>query len=113
MNSSTKKAKSIPKEMCLDQTFKLLTEGYLFIPNRILKYRTELFETRLMGKKVVCMSGKRAADLFYNQTLFTRKGVIPKRIQETLFGKKAIQTLVGAAHMHRKLLLSPLRYCLA
>jgi fatty-acid peroxygenase len=57
-----------------------------------------------MGKKVVCMSGKEAAELFYNQSFFTRKGVIPKRIQETLFGKKAIQTLTGAAHMHRKLL---------
>lgn len=107
-STSTKDTKSIPKEMCLDHTFKLLCEGYLFIPNRIRKYKTELFETRLMGKKVVCMSGKKAAELFYDQNLFTRKNVIPKRIQESLFGKNAIQTLVGAAHMHRKLLFMSL-----
>jgi fatty-acid peroxygenase len=50
------------------------------------------------------MSGKKAAEIFYDQNWFTRKGAMPARIQETLFGKKAIQTLDGAAHMHRKLL---------
>lgn len=34
------------------------------------------------------MSGKNAAELFYDNSLFTRKGVMPRRIQETLFGKK-------------------------
>ncbi|MDD3173017.1 MAG: cytochrome P450 [Herbinix sp.] len=94
----------IPTEKCLDSTLNLLTEGYLFIPNRTRKYNSSLFQTRLMGQKTVCMSGKEAAKLFYDQNLFTREGVIPKRIQETLFGKKGIQTLVGAAHMNRKLL---------
>lgn len=95
---------NIPTEQCFDNTIKLLTEGYLYIPNRIRKYNSTMFQSNLMGKKVVCMSGKRAAELFYNQSYFTRKGAIPKRIQESLFGKNAIQTLDGAAHMHRKLL---------
>lgn len=93
---------SIPHDKCLDNTLKLLLEGYLFIPNRHRKYRSDLFKTRLMGQKVICMSGKRAAKLFYDKYRFTRKNVLPKRIQETLFGKKAIQTLVGAAHTNRK-----------
>ena len=92
----------IPQDKCLDNTLKLLMEGYLFIPNRIHKYHSELFQTRLLGQKVICMSGKNAAELFYDNSLFTRKGVMPRRIQETLFGKKGIQTLDGAAHMARK-----------
>lgn len=105
---NVKRSVTIPKVTCLDDTLKLLLEGYLYIPNRIRKYHTELFQTRLLGKKVVCMSGEKASQLFYDQNLFTRKGVVPKRIQETLFGKKGIQTLVGAAHMDRKLMFMSL-----
>jgi fatty-acid peroxygenase len=106
MKSSILKVKSssIPKEKCLDNSIKLLSEAYLFIPSRIRKYNSEIFQTRLMGQKVICMSGKKAATIFYDQNWFTREGAMPRRIQETLFGKNAIQTLDGAAHMHRKLL---------
>jgi fatty-acid peroxygenase len=93
---------AIPKEKCLDSTWKLLTEGYLFIPNRCYKYHSDLFQTRIMGQKVICMTGEKAAKVFYNQYKFTRTGAMPRRIQETLFGKKAIQTLDGAEHVHRK-----------
>lgn len=95
---------SIPKEKCLDSTIKLLLEGYLFIPNRCLKYHSDIFETRLMGQKVICMSGQKSAEQFYNKNLFTRKGVMPTRIKETLFGKNAIQTLEGPAHTNRKIM---------
>lgn len=91
-----------PSELCLDKTLSLLLEGYLFIPNRIRKYNCNLFQTRLLGRRVVCLSGKKAAELFYDQNLFTRHNVIPKRIQETLFGKQSIQTLTGMEHIHRK-----------
>ncbi len=95
---------TIPKVKCLDHTLRLVTEGYLYIPNRTRKYNSDIFQTRLLGQKVICISGKEAASKFYDQNLFTRKGAVPKRIQETLFGKKAIQTMDGAAHMDRKLL---------
>lgn len=93
---------TIPKELCIDQTYRLLQEGYLYIPNRVRKHHTDIFRTRLMGQKVVCLSGKEAASRFYDQNLFTRKGAVPGRIQETLFGKKGIQTMDGAPHMDRK-----------
>lgn len=93
---------SIPKEPCIDQTIQLILEGYLYIPNRMRKYHTDIFQTRLLGQKAVCLSGREAAAKFYDQNLFTRKGAVPKRIQETLFGKKAIQTMDGAPHMDRK-----------
>lgn len=96
------KISGIPHEKCLDSTLKLLMEGYLFIPNRCMKYKSDLFVTRVMGKKAVCMSGEDAAEIFYNNLLFTRKGALPKRIQKTLFGMKAIQTMEGTGHRSRK-----------
>lgn len=100
--------KRIPKEKCLDQTLKLLIEGYLYIPRRCRKYGSDLFQTKLMGKTVICMSGEDSAELFYNNRIFTRKGVMPGRIQKSLFGKKAIQTLDGREHLHRKSLFMSL-----
>ncbi len=101
-------ATTIPTQHCIDDTIKLLCEGYLYIPNRMRKYNTNLFKTRLLCQKVTCISGEQAAKLFYDKNLFTRKGVIPKRIQETLFGKRGIQTLVGAEHLDRKKLFMSL-----
>lgn len=92
----------LPKEMCIDNTMKLLKEGYLFIPNRVQKYHSNIFQTRLLGQKVICMRGEDSAKLFYNDQLFTRKGAAPRRIQQSLFGKKAIQTIDGSKHEHRK-----------
>ncbi len=100
--------KAIPKEKCLDQTIKLLMEGYLYIPSRCSKLHSDIFETRLMGKRVICMSGENAAELFYNKHLFTRTGVMPMRIQKSLFGVKAIQTLEGGEHSNRKSLFMSL-----
>ncbi|MDU6359890.1 MAG: cytochrome P450 [Clostridiales bacterium] len=95
--------KIIPQEKGIDHTLKLLKEGYLFIPNRVKAYQSSIFETRLLGKKVICISGKHAAKLFYNEELFQRKGALPKRIQKTLFGVNAIQTMDDERHRHRRL----------
>lgn len=94
--------KQIPCENCLDHTLMFLREGYLFIPERIKRYRSEVFETRLLGRRVICMSGKEAARLFYNAELFEKRGALPKRVQRTLFGLNGIQTMDGARHMYRK-----------
>ena len=98
----------IPREKGLDQTLALLREGYEFISNRCGLFQSDIFETRLMGEKVICMSGEEAARIFYNPRLFQRKGTAPKRVQKTLFGESAIQTMDGAAHEHRKQLFMSL-----
>lgn len=90
------------KEKSLDSTIALATEGYLFIKNKIDQYQTHVFETRLFGKKVICMSGEEAVKQFYNAELFQRKDAMPKRIQNTLVGEEAIQTLDGEEHIRRK-----------
>ncbi|PZD96993.1 cytochrome P450 [Paenibacillus sambharensis] len=99
---------SIPHEKTLDSSLALLNEGYLFITNRCREFESDLFQTRLLGEKVVCMRGPESAKLFYDPERFQRKGAAPKRIQKTLFGENAVQAMDGKAHQHRKLLFMSL-----
>ncbi|TLS37095.1 cytochrome P450 [Pseudalkalibacillus caeni] len=94
----------VPHDKTLDNTLTLIKEGYPFIKKRVERYQTDLFETRLLGQKVVCMSGEEAAKKFYDRELFKRNGALPKRILKSLFGENAVQTMDGDAHIHRKLL---------
>ncbi|MBT2755384.1 cytochrome P450 [Mesobacillus foraminis] len=98
----------VPYDKSLDNSLALMQEGYQFIGNRVERYQSDLFETRLLGQRVICMKGKKAAELFYDSERFQRNGAAPKRIQKTLFGEKAIQTMDGDAHLHRKLLFMSL-----
>ncbi|WP_175990748.1 cytochrome P450 [Bacillus sp. Marseille-Q1617] len=91
-----------PKEQGLDHTLALLREGYLYIPNRRQGFGSDVFETRLLGKKAICLSGKDAAELFYDNAKFKRKGAAPERAAQTLFGKNGVQSLDGEHHKHRK-----------
>ncbi|WP_164217063.1 cytochrome P450 [Virgibacillus sp. YIM 98842] len=98
-------AKKIPVEKGLDNSLALMKEGFYFIPNRMKKFNTNIFRTRLLGgQKVICISGAGAGEIFYDNTLFKREGVAPNRIKESLFGQGGVQGLDGAAHRHRKAL---------
>lgn len=92
----------IPQEHTLDATLALLREGYTFIQSRCRKYDTDIFQTRLMGEKVVCMLGEDAASVFYDEQKFRRRGAMPKRVQKTLVGEHGVQTLDAIPHEHRK-----------
>lgn len=92
----------IPKDVKIDSSASLMREGYLFIQNRVKQLQSDLFETRVMGKKVICITGAEAAKVFYNTELFQRKGAAPYRIQQSLFGVNAIQTKDDAEHLNRK-----------
>jgi fatty-acid peroxygenase len=96
------------QEKGLDNTLDLLIEGYLFIGNRTSEYKSDVFETHLLGQKVICMTGEESAKLFYDSERFQRKGAAPKRVQKTLIGENAIQTMDGPAHTHRKALFMSL-----
>ncbi|MBB5174610.1 cytochrome P450 [Texcoconibacillus texcoconensis] len=98
----------IPHDKTLDNSVNLLEEGYLFIKNRTERYQSDLFIARVLGKKVICMSGKEAAKMFYDTEKFQRNGAVPKRIQKSLFGENAIQTLDGPEHIDRKRLFMSL-----
>ena len=108
MNNDEIKSSQIPNDSGIDNSLHLLTEGYRYIPDRCNHFQSNIFTTRLMGKKVICMSGAKAAEIFYDNELFHRKGSAPKRIQKTLFGQKGVQTMDDAKHWHRKQLFMSL-----
>jgi fatty-acid peroxygenase len=43
--------------LATDRTLALLSEGYTFIPERCRRLGIDVFETRIMLTKVVCMTG--------------------------------------------------------
>lgn len=92
----------IPKDNTLDSTPTLLSDGYNFIRNRCEELNSDVFETRLMLKKTICMRGEEAAKVFYDTERFERKKAAPKRLQKTLFGKGGVQGMDGEAHQNRK-----------
>lgn len=94
--------KQMPREDGLDHSLSLIREGYMYIPNRCHSFNSDIFETRLLGQKAVCMGGKRAAEVFYDNEKFKRKGATPKWVVKSFFGKNSVQTLDGDAHKHRK-----------
>lgn len=42
---------SVPKEEGIDHSLNLMREGYLYILNRRQSFHSDLFETRLLGKR--------------------------------------------------------------
>lgn len=92
----------IPHDKSLDNSLALKQEGYLFISNRVERYKSDIFKARLLGQDAICMTGSEAAEIFYDKDRFQRNGAAPKRIQKTLFGQNGIQTMDGDPHIHRK-----------
>lgn len=90
------------RALSTDSTLALLFEGYEFIPQRCRRYRSDIFETRLMLTKAVCMTGQEAAEVFYEPDRFTRKGAMPQTTLRLLQDKGSVQLLDGEAHRHRK-----------
>ncbi len=97
-----------PHERDIDETLALSLEGYLYIKNRMDKHKSDLFQTNLFGKKAICITGKAAAEIFYDTERFVRSGAAPKRVQKTLTGENAVQGMDGEAHLHRKSLFMSL-----
>ncbi|MED3575330.1 cytochrome P450 [Cytobacillus praedii] len=92
----------IPREDGIDHSLSLLREGYMYILNRRRSFQSDIFETRLLGSKVICMGGKEAAEVFYDTEKFKRKNAAPNRAVQTLFGKNGVQSLDDMEHKQRK-----------
>jgi fatty-acid peroxygenase len=86
----------------VDSSVPFLREGYAFISARCDRLGVDAFRTRIAGRPVVCIRGKEAAEMFYTPGRFTRKGALPPNTLRLLQDKGSVQTLDGAAHLHRK-----------
>lgn len=94
--------RKIPSDRGIDNTLSLVFEGYRFISNRCERYQSDIFQTRLLFKKTICLRGEAAAKVFYDTEKFSRQNAAPKRVQKTLMGEGGIQSLDGETHQQRK-----------
>lgn len=93
---------TIPRDRRLDSTMALWRDPYEFISKRCRSHDADLFETRLFLRRTICMSGRDAAELFYNPQRFVRRGAAPEPIRATLLGKGGVQGLDDEQHRTRK-----------
>lgn len=98
----------MPEDAGFDRTLSVLKEGYEFIMNRSESLDSDVFETRIMGEKAICLTGSEAAELFYDDTRFRRRDAAPSRVEKTLFGEGGVQGLDGERHGNRKAMLMAL-----
>jgi fatty-acid peroxygenase len=94
--------RTIPRAMAFDHTLALGREGYNFISTRCEQLGTDIFETRLLLRRVICMRGAAAAEIFYAGDRFTRVGAMPTTAVKLLQDYESVQLLDGAAHRRRK-----------
>jgi fatty-acid peroxygenase len=85
-----------------DSTLALLRNPYRFISERAKACGEDVFETRIMLRRTICMTGPEAATVFYDPARFQRAGAAPARLQKTLFGRGGVQGLDGQLHRTRK-----------
>jgi fatty-acid peroxygenase len=88
--------------MTFDDTLAFARRGYEYISSRCRELGADVFETRLLLRPTICMMGRDAAQLFYDDTRFERAGAAPMRLQKTLLGVGGVQGLDGVRHRHRK-----------
>lgn len=98
----------LPRDGAPNSTLALLSEGYAFIPNRCRRLGTDIFATRLMLRRAICMQGEEAARVFYEPDRFTRRSALPASTLRLLQDRGSVATLDGEAHRQRKRLFMAL-----
>lgn len=93
---------AFPRDKEFDNTLRWLQRPYDFIRERAHLHGSDVFETRILLRKTLCMTGPLAAELLCDPTRFTRAGAAPEALQATLTGKGGVQGMDGEAHRHRK-----------
>jgi fatty-acid peroxygenase len=91
-----------------DSTLGLVLGGYEFVSRRCERFGSDVFETRLLAERTLCMRGAAAARVFYDSDRFRRAGAVPTRVRKTLLGVGGMQGLDGEAHRRRKALFMSL-----
>ncbi|MEV0330454.1 cytochrome P450 [Micromonospora echinospora] len=95
----------MPTDPRPESTLALLRDGYRFVTDRCERLGSDVFQTRLLLRRTICLRGRAGAELFYDEELFQRAGAAPRRTQRTLFGSGGVQGLDGTVHRERKAML--------
>jgi fatty-acid peroxygenase len=100
--------KAVPRAPGFDNTLALLAEGYRYIPARCEALGSDVFSTRLMLRKTLCVRGEDAVRMFYQPGRFTRRGALPPTTLALLQDFGSALVLDGDAHRQRKAMLMSL-----
>lgn len=94
----------IPVLASLDSSLALLTDPYRFLSSSSERMGSDIFETRLLLQRTICLRGDQWAQFFYESPQLTRQGAVPKLVKQVLFGQGGVQGLEGERHRRRKAL---------
>lgn len=98
----------IPRDELPDSSLAFRKYGYAFIGRRCERFGSDIFETRLLGKRWYCVRGADAARMFYVPNRFTRRGGLPPSALKLLQDEGSVATLDAQAHRQRKLMFMAL-----
>lgn len=94
---------SIPIDRAFDSTHALLfSEGYEFISHRCREFGSDLFATRVMLRKAICIQGREAASIFYHPGRFTRRHALPLFALTLIQDLGSVMLMDGEEHRRRK-----------
>lgn len=102
MDRDYKIMRGIPRDGLPDSSLAFKRLGYEFIGGRCERFRSDIFETHLLGKRWYCVRGADAARMFYEPGRFTRKGALPSFALKLLQDEGSVATLDAEAHRQRK-----------
>ena len=86
----------------VDSTLHFLRRPYDFVSTVCSRTGGNMFETRLLLRRTVCLRGEAAAEMFYDKARMSRDGAMPEPVRATLTGKGGVQGLDGERHLRRK-----------
>jgi fatty-acid peroxygenase len=97
-----------PRAPGFDLSLAFLAEGYAFMPRRHAALGSDMFATRLMLRRALCVRGEDAARMFYQPGRFTRRHALPATTMALLQDFGSVMALDGEAHRKRKAMLMSL-----
>lgn len=86
----------------LDDTLGAILNGYAWLPGLLRREGASSARIRVLGQRALALRGPEAVRFFYDERHVCRHAAIPEPVQGTLFGHRAVHTLDGADHRHRK-----------
>jgi fatty-acid peroxygenase len=95
-------SQAMPRDGRFDATLALKLDPYGYIRKQCERLGSDVFQTRILLQRTICLTGPQGAELFYDNARFMRRGAAPLRLQATLFGKGGVQTVDDAVHRRRK-----------
>lgn len=100
----------IPRDSHFDSTLRFARDPYRYVSRQRKRLGSELFETRFMFQKTICMVGRDCVQLIYDPRRFRRRGAAPAAMQKTLLGTSGVQAYDGRRHLDRKRMLLSILY---